>query len=67
MNRTREDIEEMQVSFFLKKEASKHCDMSIGRVLRGIANGAYSKEVSEAREYLFEEDIEKFIMISKKH
>lgn len=60
MNRTRKDIEEMQVSFFLKKEASKYCDMSIGRVLCGIANGAYNKEVSEAREYLFEEDIEEY-------
>lgn len=60
MNRIRKDIEELQVSFFLKKEASKYCDMSIGRVLHGIANGAYSKEVSEAREYLFEGNIEEY-------
>lgn len=63
MNRIKKELEEIQVSFFLRKEAPKHCDISIGRVLCGIANGAYGKEVSEAREYFFEGDIEKYNQI----
>lgn len=52
MIKNKESLEQIPVSFFLNVKAEKHSDMSVGRVLRGIKNCAYQKEVNNARYFL---------------
>lgn len=52
----REDLLSTAVSFFKHVKATKYCDMSIGRVLVGIGNEAYGKEVTSARYCLARND-----------
>lgn len=63
MTISRDLLEQRMVSFFLNVKADKHSDMSIGRVLRGIKSGAYNERVYKARQYLLQNDKEKFSII----
>lgn len=52
MIKNKESLEQILVSFFLNVKTEKHSDMTVGRVLRGIKNCAYQKEVNNARYFL---------------
>lgn len=56
----KEYLEQLPVSFFLNVKSDKYSDMSIGRVLRGIKNCAYQKQVINARYFLTLGDTNKY-------
>lgn len=60
MNKDKDFLEQLSVSFFLNVKADKHSDMSIGRVLRGIKNCAYQKQVINARYFLTIGEVDKY-------
>ena len=60
MNKDKDFLEQLPVSFFLNVKADKHSDMTIGRVMRGIKNCAYQKQVINARYFLTIGDSDKY-------
>lgn len=58
MIRKKFDLYSLEVSFFQKRNCPKYIDMPIGRVMRGIKDGAYRIEIEKARTCLSEGDLD---------
>lgn len=57
---TKENLEKKFVSFYKNVKADKYSDLQIGRVLRGIKNGAYYTQIGQARHFLLQNEEEKY-------
>lgn len=57
---TKENLEKKFVSFYKNVKADKYSDLQIGRVLRGIKNGAYYTQIGQARHFLLQNEEGKY-------
>ena len=57
---SKEFFEQKFASFYKNVKADKYSDLQIGRVLRGIKNGAYNKQICQARHFLLQNEEAKY-------